>query len=280
MISKWRIALPSQPGKKANAPKAWRTSWWAITLPAILGLCLFVVAWQAYVTIFNVSTFLLPGPVDVARVAVEIGPTLPAHVYTTLYEIFAGYLVGNVFALAIAFVIINSAFAERLIYPLLVMSQTIPKIAIAPLLVIWFGTGLIPKVIIIALLCFFPTAVNAVQGLKSVDPNAMDLVRLVDNSKWVAFRKVQFPNSLPYFFAGLKISMASAVIGAIIAEWVGAQNGLGYLILYGAQSLRTDLLFLGVAGSMLLGISLYGAVAIAEKIFSWKDAEIKSSSGG
>jgi ABC-type nitrate/sulfonate/bicarbonate transport system permease component len=160
------------------------------------------------------------------------------------------------------------------------MSQTIPKIAIAPLLVIWFGTGLIPKVIIIALLCFFPTAVNAVQGLKSVDPNAMDLVRLVDNSKWVAFRKVQFPNSLPYFFAGLKISMASAVIGAIIAEWVGAQKGLGYLILYGAQSIRTDLLFLGVAGSMLHGISLSGAVAIAEKIFSWKDAEIKSSSGG
>lgn len=144
---------------------------------------------------------------------------------------------------------------------------------------IWFGTGLVPKIIIIALLCFFPTAVNAVQGLKSVDSNAMDLVRLVDNSKWVAFRKVQFPNSLPYFFAGLKISMASAVIGAIIAEWVGAQKGLGYLILYGAQSLRTDLLFLGVTGAMLLGISLYGVVAIAENLFSWKSGAIKASSG-
>jgi ABC-type nitrate/sulfonate/bicarbonate transport system permease component len=271
--------LSSQSGKKAGAPRAWRSSWWANNLPVILGILLFIGVWQAYVTIFNVSTFLLPGPADVGRVAVEIAPTLPGHIGTTLYEIFVGYVFGNLFAIAIAFVIINSAFAERMIYPFLVMSQTIPKIAIAPLLVIWFGTGLVPKVIIIALLCFFPTAVNAVQGLKSVDPNAMDLVRLVDNSKWVAFRKVQLPNSLPYLFAGLKISMASAVIGAIIAEWVGAQKGLGYLILYGAQSLRTDLLFLGVTGAMLLGISLYAVVAVAEKLFSWKDAEIKASSG-
>ncbi len=247
-------------------------------LPALLGLCVFIAAWQAYVTVFNISEFLLPSPADVVRVAVEVAPTLPGHIGTTLYEIFVGYLAGNLFAIAIAFVIINSAFAERMIYPFLVMSQTIPKIAIAPLLVIWFGSGVIPKVVIIALLCFFPTAVNAVQGLKSVDPNAMDLVRLVNKSKWVAFRKVQFPNSLPYFFAGLKISMTSAVIGAIIAEWVGAQKGLGYLILYGAQSLRTDLLFLGVVGAMLLGIALYGAVALAERIFSGKDAEIKATS--
>lgn len=271
--------MSSQPVKKADSPKTWRSSWWVNNLPAFLGVCLLVGIWQSYVTIFNISTFLLPSPMDVARVAMEIGPTLPGHIGTTLYEIFAGYLLGNLFAIAIAFVIINSAFAERMIYPFLVMSQTIPKIAIAPLLVIWFGTGLVPKVIIIALLCFFPTAVNAVQGLKSVDSNAMDLVRLVDNSKWVAFRKVQFPNSLPYFFAGLKISMASAVIGAIIAEWVGAQKGLGYLILYGAQSLRTDLLFLGVAGAMLLGISLYGVVAVAEKLFSWKSVEVRASSG-
>jgi ABC-type nitrate/sulfonate/bicarbonate transport system permease component len=263
----------------AAAPRTWRPTWLLSNLPAILGVCLFIGVWQAYVVAFNISTFLLPSPVDVGRVAVEIAPTLPGHIGTTVYEIFVGYLFGNLFALAIAFVIINSAFAERMIYPFLVMSQTIPKIAIAPLLVIWFGTGLIPKVIIIALLCFFPTAVNSVQGLKSVDSNAMDLVRLAHNSKWVAFKKVQFPNSLPYFFAGLKISMASAVIGAIIAEWVGAQKGLGYLILYGAQSLRTDLMFLGVTGAMLLGISLYGLVAIAEKIFSWKDAEINSVSG-
>lgn len=248
-------------------------------LPALLAICAFIGLWQAYVSLFNVSAFLLPGPIDIYRVAIEIAPTLPGHIGTTIYEILVGYFFGNLFAIVIAFIIINSSFAERIIYPFLVMSQTIPKIAIAPLLVIWFGTGLTPKVIIIALLCFFPTAVNAVQGLRSTDPNAMDLVRLANNSKWVAFAKVQFPNSLPYFFAGLKISMASAVIGAIIAEWVGAQKGVGYLILYGAQSLRTDLLFLGVVCSVALGVSLYGIVAIAERIFSWKEAEIRATSG-
>lgn len=270
--------MPREVGKQKGSPKSGVFARLVRSLPALLGVCVFVAAWQAYVTIFHINTFLLPSPMDVVHVGFEIAGTLPGHIATTVYEILVGYLVGNLFAIAIAFVIINSAFAERMIYPFLVMSQTIPKIAIAPLLVIWFGTGLIPKVVIIALLCFFPTAVNAVQGLRSVDPNAMDLVRLVNRSKWVAFQKVQFPNSLPYFFAGLKISMASAVIGAIIAEWVGAQKGLGYLILYGAQSLRTDLLFLGVTGAMILGISLYGLVALAERAFSWKDAEIKATS--
>jgi len=245
-------------------------------LPALLGLCIFVGIWQAYTVAFGVSTFLLPSPMGIVRVAIEIAPTLAGHVGTTTYEILAGYFVGNLFAVTVAFIIINSALAERIIYPFLLMSQTIPKIALAPLLVIWFGTGLTPKVIIIALLCFFPTAVNSVQGLKSADSNALDLVHLVSNSKWVAFVKVQFPNSLPYFFAGLKISMSSAVIGAIIAEWVGAQKGLGYLILYGAQSLRTDLLFVGVVGSVMLGMVLYGIVATAERFLSWKDAEIKA----
>ena len=246
-------------------------------LPPFLGLCVFVGIWQAYTVVFGVSTFLLPSPLGIVRSAIEIAPTLAGHVGTTAYEILAGYFFGNMFAVAVAFIIINSASAERIIYPFLLMSQTIPKIALAPLLVIWFGTGLTPKVIIIALLCFFPTAVNAVQGLKSADSNALDLVRLVSNSKWVAFAKVQFPNSLPYFFAGLKISMSSAVIGAIIAEWVGAQKGLGYLILYGAQSLRTDLLFVGVVGTVMLGMVLYGIVAIAERFLSWKDAEIKAA---
>ena len=246
-------------------------------LPPFLGLCVFVGIWQAYTVVFGVSTFLLPSPLGIVRSAIEIAPTLAGHVGTTAYEILAGYFFGNMFAVAVAFIIINSASAERIIYPFLLMSQTIPKIALAPLLVIWFGTGLTPKVIIIALLCFFPTAVNAVQGLKSADSNALDLVRLVSNSKWVAFAKVQFPNSLPYFCAGLKISMSSAVIGAIIAEWVGAQKGLGYLILYGAQSLRTDLLFVGVVGTVMLGMVLYGIVAIAEHFLSWKDAEIKAA---
>ena len=127
-----------------------------------------------------------------------------------------------------------------------------------------------PKILVTALLCFFPTAVNVVQGLRSADPAAVDLVRLVTPSKFVLFQKVQFPSAIPFFFAGLKISMSSAVIGAIVAEWVGASKGLGYLILYAGTSMRTDLMFVGVGMTVILGMLLYAAVGVLERAFSWR----------
>ncbi|MCA9880477.1 MAG: ABC transporter permease, partial [Thermomicrobiales bacterium] len=163
--------------------------------------------------------------------------------------------------------------AERIFYPLIIASQTIPKIAIAPLIIIWLGTGLEPKVVITAVVCFFPTVINTVQGLRAVDPNAVDLFRLVAASRSQVFFKLQFPNAVPYFFAGLRISIALAVIGAVIGEWVGASQGLGYLVMYGSQTLRTDLMFAALVFIAVLGMVLYLAVVLLERLVSWEAAD-------
>lgn len=243
--------------------------------PPVLSFAAFIVVWQVYTTAFGVSAFILPSPGRIVQAGINLGPALWTHVGVTTYEILLGFAIGNLVAVGLAYLIVRWEIAERIVYPFLIVSQTVPKLAIAPLLVIWFGTGILPKVIVVSLVCFFQTAVNVVQGLRSADPNALDLVRLVTRSSGVMFRKVQFPTSIPYFFAGLKISMAAAVIGAIVAEWVGASAGLGYLILYGGTSMRTDLMFVGVGMTVLLGMVLYGAVGLAERSLSWRVTDVQ-----
>jgi ABC-type nitrate/sulfonate/bicarbonate transport system permease component len=129
-------------------------------------------------------------------------------------------------------------------------------------------------VLITAIVCFFPTVINTVQGLRATDPSAIDLMRLVAASRWQIFRKLQFPNALPAFFAGLKISIALAVIGAIIGEWVGANAGLGYLIMYSTQTLRTDLMFAALLLTAILGVVLYLGIVLLERLFSWEASDI------
>jgi NitT/TauT family transport system permease protein len=243
-------------------------------LPAAAFLVLLVVAWELYVRIFDVHDFILPAPSAIAEVIASQYPSLLRHTWVTTYEILLGFLIGNVLAVVMAVIIVTWRVAERIFYPLIIASQTIPKIAIAPLFLIWLGSGLEPKVVITAIVCFFPTVVNTVQGLRAVDPNAVDLLRLVAASRWQVFSKLQFPTALPYFFAGLKISIALAVIGAIIGEWVGASQGLGYLVMYGSQTLRTDLMFAALVFIAILGMALYLVVVLVERLVSWQPADM------
>jgi NitT/TauT family transport system permease protein len=238
-------------------------------VPALVFLALLIAAWEAYVYLFKVNDFILPAPSKIMAVMIRLFPLLLAHTWTTTYEILIGFLAGNGFAVLMALLIVNSRLAERVFYPLIIASQTIPKVAIAPLFLIWFGSGLLPKVLIAAIVCFFPTVVNTVQGLRATDPNAIDLLRLVAASRWQVFTKLRFPNALPYFFAGLKISIALAVIGAIIGEWVGANSGLGYLIMFSSQTMRTDLMFAALVLTALLGVVLYLVVVLLERLLSW-----------
>jgi NitT/TauT family transport system permease protein len=243
-------------------------------LPAVVFLALLIVAWEVYVDAFRVNDFILPPPSKVIAVTVRLFPLLLAHTWTTTYEILLGFLLGNGFAVLMALLIVNSRLAERVFYPLIIASQTVPKVAIAPLFLIWLGSGLQPKIVIAAIVCFFPTVVNTVQGLRATDPNAIDLLRLVAASRRQVFLKLQFPNALPYFFAGLKISIALAVIGAIIGEWVGANSGLGYLIMFSSQTMRTDLMFAALVLTALLGVLLYLAVVLLERLFSWSPSDM------
>jgi NitT/TauT family transport system permease protein len=243
-------------------------------LPAVVFLALFLVVWEIYVRVFDVDAFILPAPSRIANVIVKQFPNLVRHTWVTTYEIVLGFLIGNVAAIVVAIIIANSRLAERILYPIIVASQTIPKIAIAPLFLIWLGTGLEPKVVITAVICFFPTVVNTAQGLRAVDPNAVDLFRLVAASRSQIFLKLQFPNALPYVFAGLRISIALAVIGAIVAEWIGASQGLGYLIMYGTQTLRTDLMFAALVFTASLGMLLYMVVVLIERLVSWEPGDV------
>jgi NitT/TauT family transport system permease protein len=242
-------------------------------LPAVAFLALLLVAWEAYVRVFDVHRFILPAPTAVWEVIVKQYPNLLHHTWVTTNEIILGFVIGNVAAVVMAIVIANSALAERIFYPIIIASQTIPKIAIAPLFLVWFGTGMQPKVIITAVVCFFPTVVNTVQGLRSLDPNAVNLLHLVAASRLQIFLKLQFPNALPYFFAGLRISIALAVIGAIVGEWVGASEGLGYLVMYSTQTLRTDLMFAALVFIAVLGMALYVVVVLIERLVSWQPSD-------
>ncbi|MCD6033912.1 MAG: transporter permease [Thermomicrobiales bacterium] len=267
--------LAATTAKPSEAAAARGSVFSAVTenLPAVVFLILLLVLWEVYVRTFDVHAFILPAPSAVAEVIADQYPNLFRHTLVTTSEILFGFVIGNMAAIIGAIVITNSRLAEQIFYPLIIASQTIPKIAIAPLFLIWLGTGLAPKVVITAILCFFPTLVNTVQGLRTVDPNAVDLFRLVAASRTQLFLKLQFPNALPFVFAGLKISIALAVIGAIVAEWIGASQGLGYLVMYGSQTLRTDLTFAALACIAVLGMALYLAVVLVERLISWEPAD-------
>jgi len=265
-------ATPINPSR-ASAARGSVLSAVTENIPALVFLVLLLVLWEVYVRAFDVHAFILPAPSAIAEVIAAQYPNLFRHTLVTTSEIALGFAIGNAAAIVGAIVIANSRLAERIFYPLIIASQTIPKIAIAPLFLIWLGTGLAPKVVITAILCFFPTLVNTVQGLRTVDPNAVDLLRLVAASRTQLFLKLQFPNALPYVFAGLKISIALAVIGAIVAEWIGASQGLGYLVMYGGQTLRTDLTFAALAFIAVLGMVLYLAVVLVERLVSWEPAD-------
>ena len=267
-----RLASRAEPSP-AGAPLRDGAAAVASYVPAAVFFLVLLAAWQVFVDTGHVSDFVLPSPLVILKTTLRYFPLMMRHTWTTTYEIGIGFVIGNAIAVVMALLIVNSRIIEKAFYPLLIASQTIPKVAIAPLFIIWFGSGITPKVIITALICFFPTVVNTVQGLKATDENAIDLLRLVAASRVQVFTKLQFPNALPYFFAGLKISIALAVIGAIIGEWVGANSGLGYVILYSTQTLRTDFMFSALLLISVLGVVLYGIVVLAERVFSWRASD-------
>jgi len=197
-----------------------------------------------------------------------------SHTLVTLEEVLLGFAlalgVGIVLAVGIAY----SRLLERSIYPFVIASQTIPIIAIAPLLLIWIGYGLSPKVIVAALIAFFPIVVNMVDGLRSVDADMVSMMRTLGASRWQIFTKLQVPTSLPFLFSGTKIAVAVSVIGAIIGEWVGARAGLGYLMMLSAPYFLTARVFAAIFILSVMGVSLFAVVALLERaMLPWYHTE-------
>jgi NitT/TauT family transport system permease protein len=246
-------------------------------VPLIPLLFVAVVAlWESGVRIWRVPTYLVPAPSTVVEAlagGIRSGLFL-ANSWVTVYEALLGFVIAALAGIFLGAVIAQSRLVERTIYPYLVALQTLPKIAVAPLIIVWFGFGLSSKVIIAATVAFFPVLVNVIVGLKTVDQAKLDLMRSLSATPWQTFRLVTFPNALPFVFAGLDIAVVFSVLGAIVGEFVGAQQGLGNLILQFNVSLDIAGVFAVLALLSVLGVTLHLVMqAIQKRIIFWAEPE-------
>jgi ABC-type nitrate/sulfonate/bicarbonate transport system permease component len=247
--------------------------WFAQVLPPALLLVALIGCWQLVVVARHIQPYLLPAPTRVARAFGGVEGVLRGDVLTTTEEAVLGLLVGAVIGGLLAIAVASVPLARRALYPLLVGSQTIPMIVLAPLLVLWFGYGLTPKVVVVALIVFFPVAVSTVSGLTSVDAEMVDLVRSMGASRRQVLRMVLVPAAVPAFFSGLRISAAYAVAGAVVGEWVGASSGIGLFIDRSKASFRVDRVFVAVVIVAVLSMVLFGIVGLLARIASpWRYA--------
>lgn len=232
-----------------------------VALLGILGL-----SWEASVHYFKIPSYILPGPWKILKVMWQRMDLLAAHALVTLTEIGLGFWLALVVGLTLAVLIHSSRIIERSFLPLIISSQTIPVFAIAPLLILWFGYGIGSKVVMTAIIVFFPIVINTVEGLKAADPDTLALLQILEASPGQVFFKVRVPQSLPFVFSGIKIGVAVSVIGAVIGEWVGAKEGLGYLMIHANAQLQVELVFASIFWLSILGMGLYGLVVVVERL--------------
>jgi NitT/TauT family transport system permease protein len=248
-------------------------SWWL----GVLSILAALVLWWLVARVSDLPAFILPSPVQVwDRFLRALGDgTLLANLWVTLQEVLLGLLAGTVFATITGYLIAKSRLFERIVSPYLVASQAIPIVAIAPLLVIWFGPGMSSKVLICALIVFFPVLVNTVVGVRAVPASLHDLMDSLRATRWQTLRFLEVPAALPIFLGGLRIGATLAVIGAVVGELVGADSGLGFLVNVGRGQYDTALVFVAIFTLVGLALILYGAVAAAERrLLMWQDSKI------
>ncbi len=233
--------------------------------PAAL-LAVLLVVWQILSDILQVPAYLLPAPLDIFSRILEIPDRLLGHTIVTLREVVAGFALAVVVGVFLAIIISHSRFLAESLYPLLVLSQEIPQVAIAPILVIWFGFGDLPKILVAFLISFFPIVVNTSAGLLQVNEDLIYLIRGLNASRWQILTMIRLPNALPHFFTGMRISITLAVIGAVVGEFVGGTAGLGFLVFTGTASLDTRLTFAAITVLGVMGISLFWLVGFLQRL--------------
>lgn len=236
-----------------------------IGLP-ILSFVFLLVAWEVVINVMDIREYIMPPPSTFLERVVTDRATLWKHMLVTGHEVMLGFAWATAFSIPLALVIALVRPIERAFYPLIVFFQLIPKIAIAPLLIVWFGFGVFPKILLTFLLCFFPTLVASMAGFKAIDPRVLYLTKSMGASSWQTFVYVRVPTALPYIFSGLAVSIVFAVTGAIVGEFVGAQAGLGYLLLRGSSYLDTSLMFAVLVVLSIMGLAFSYAVTTLEYI--------------
>jgi putative hydroxymethylpyrimidine transport system permease protein len=245
-------------------------------LPALL-LSALIGAWQlaaetgAMAGVLGLDDFLVPSPSEIASALWESRDLLAEDAWVTLQEILLGLGCALVAGLGLAVAMHLSETLRYAAYPLMVASQTIPIVVVAPILLIWLGFGIGPKLVVVALICFFPITVNAIDGLRGADPRAIKMMRSLEASRWQILRRVEAPNALPSVFTGVKIAAVLAPIGAIFGEWVGSNSGLGHLILTDSARLQVARQFAAVAVLSAMALALIGLIALVERrVVTWR----------
>ena len=242
-------------------------------LPAFLSLVATLGFWQLLIQLTDLPSFILPSPADVGmRFARSLADgSLLRHTGVTLGEVLLGLLTGTATATVLGYFLAKSRLFERILAPYLVASQAVPVVAIAPLLVIWFGPGIFSKILICALIVFFPVLVNTVVGVRDVPASLRDLMRSMRATRWQTLRYLEIPAALPVFLGGLRIGAALSVIGAVVGEFVGADKGLGFLINVGRGQYDTALVFVAIFALVALALALYGVVTLLEnRLLRWQ----------
>ena len=247
---------------ESGLSKALNAAW----VRPFLFLLFIVVMWDVTIRIFQIPPYQIPSPGDVLAVLRTEWPELLRQAWPTTYATLCGFLLSALFGIPVAMLIAYSRTVESFVYPLLVFSQSMPKIAIAPLFVVWFGFGIIPKVISAFLLGFFPVVVSTVQGFKSVDPDMLDLARSMQGSRFQMFRAVSLPHALPSIFSGLKVSVTLAVVGAVVGEFVGSNSGIGYVLQRSIGNFDLPMMFAALVVLSLIGVVLFWIVDCIERL--------------
>lgn len=246
--------------------------------PSFWFLLLLILIWEVTIKLIKLPEYILPAPTSIGIALVNNSQLLLLHTKTTFLTAIVGLLISILIALLISIMMNKVNFVKKVLYPLLIISQTIPIIALAPLMIIWFGLGILPKILIVALVCFFPITVSLVNGLDNVDSELIELMKVMGAGPVLIFTTVQFPSVLPYFFSGLKISATYSVMGAVIGEWLGASTGLGIYMTRAMHSFNTSNLFAAILIVVLLSIVLFKATELLAWIsMPWNRKEEQTS---
>lgn len=236
----------------------------------VLRITIFYVAalllWEGFVMLFQVPDWLVPAPSQVLDVITDKNSVMLSHTLVTLEETLAGFFLALGVGIACAIGIVHFPFLRDTLYPSLIMFNSFPKVAIAPLFVVWIGVGTESKIANAFLTAVFPIVLNTIMGLTNMDPELLELVRSMSKSRWVLFWKIRFPYSLPFIFAGCKIAISLAVIGAIVGEFISGRSGLGYLVLSANNYFNTPMAFAALLYLVVMSLALYGMVILAEKL--------------
>jgi NitT/TauT family transport system permease protein len=226
--------------------------------------------WELLADLLKIPTWILPAPSAIFEAALKWAPELARNSWVTLRETVVGFVLAIVLSLPLAILISLNPLARKLLYPILLGLQSVPKVAVAPLVILWFGLSEWPKIIVVVLVCFFPILVNMIAGLEAVPKTMLDLMRSLGAPPHMVFRRLRIPVALPHVFTGCKVAVTFAVIGAVISEFVAAQDGLGYLILISTAQSQTPLAFAAIALLTVLSIALFHGIEFIEKrVVDW-----------